>query len=513
MKRITIMILAFALILSMFSGMSFSASAADSDPCYYGGDVIARIAQSYYKSGKTFYYNDGNLDFSGYGIDCSTYASLCLRGIPYVTSAYNGGSFHTNRIGFESGFENRQKDEQTTYTSSDKTIKYKNNSIATKVLSYKSNYFSIYSNYMSKGSLYYEYTLTDGTNMKKAYYLKDKNGNNVPFVREYGSYSNGSKYYIKRAADIANYYAKDSSNIVYANPNYYERSMSVSDGMLKNTDTKTGTYSSQTLDLSSIKPGDLIFWSSPTSNNTKIKQHTRFLGISHVAIVSVDGKHVYEAWNSSSAIRLTQLSDDKLSNIVLVIRPQFYKNIAMTKSQIETGALFSDMPPRGSYSYDAIVWAVTNGITTGTSLTTFSPKATCTRAQIVTFIWRAAGSPTPASGNLPFTDVKTNSYYYQAVKWAFGRGILSGTSPTTFSPDAVCNRAQILTFLWRFKGSPSVAGVNNPFVDVKSGSYYYNAVLWAYSHHITSGVNNTHFNPGGVCTREQVVVFLYRCCN
>ena len=164
----------------------------------------------------------------------------------------------------------------------------------------------------------------------------------------------------------------------------------------------------------------------------------------------------------------------------------------------------------GSYYEDAVDWAVENGITKGTDDTHFSPDGICTRAQAVTFLWRAAGSPEPETRAMPFTDVPVGSYYYDAVLWAVENGITMGTSDTTFSPDATCSRAQIVTFLWRYEKSPA-AGTANPFADVKSTAYYAGAVLWAVKEDITKGTTNTTFSPNADCTRAQIVTFLWRC--
>ena len=169
---------------------------------------------------------------------------------------------------------------------------------------------------------------------------------------------------------------------------------------------------------------------------------------------------------------------------------------------------FVDVPGNAYYA-DAVSWAVANGITSGTTATTFSPNASCTRAQAVTFLWRAAGSPEPASTRNPFTDVKSDAYYYKAVLWAVEQGITVGTTDTTFSPNATCTRAQIVTFLWRDSGSEAVQTAV-PFEDVKRGMYYYNAVTWAVKNGITSGTTATTFSPNNDCTRAQIVTFLYR---
>ena len=164
----------------------------------------------------------------------------------------------------------------------------------------------------------------------------------------------------------------------------------------------------------------------------------------------------------------------------------------------------------GSYYEDAVDWAVENGITQGTDDTHFSPDGICTRAQAVTFLWRAAGSPAPRSRTMPFTDVPAGSYYYDAVLWAVENGITKGTSETRFSPDDTCTRAQIVAFLWRSEKSPA-AGSRNPFADVKSTAYYADAVLWAVKEDITKGSTNTTFSPDADCTRAQIVTFLWRC--
>ena len=164
----------------------------------------------------------------------------------------------------------------------------------------------------------------------------------------------------------------------------------------------------------------------------------------------------------------------------------------------------------GSYYEDAVDWAVENGITTGVSANRFDPNGVCTRAQAVTFLWRAAGSPAPRSRTMPFTDVPAGSYYYDAVLWAVENGITKGTSDTRFSPDDTCTRAQIVAFLWRSEKSPA-AGSRNPFADVKSTAYYAGAVLWAVENDITKGTTNTTFSPNADCTRAQIVTFLWRC--
>lgn len=163
----------------------------------------------------------------------------------------------------------------------------------------------------------------------------------------------------------------------------------------------------------------------------------------------------------------------------------------------------------GVYYYDAVLWAVEQKITSGTSATTFSPDASCTRAQMVTFLWRAAGSPKVENGKNPFVDMKADAYYYDAVLWAVEKGVTSGTSATTFSPDATVTRGQTVTFLYRNAGSPEVSGTM-PFTDVEADAYYAKAVQWAVQQKITTGTSETTFSPMSDCTRGQIVTFLYR---
>ena len=163
----------------------------------------------------------------------------------------------------------------------------------------------------------------------------------------------------------------------------------------------------------------------------------------------------------------------------------------------------------GTYYYDPVLWAVANGITSGVDAMHFDPNGTCTRAHAVTFLWRAAGHPEPKTTQMPFKDVKAGSYYEKAVLWAVENKITNGTSTTTFSPDKNCTRAQIVTFLWRSEGEPYASDINNPFTDIAS-DYYMDAVFWAVKEGITNGTTPTTFSPNDRCTRAQIVTFIYR---
>ena len=183
---------------------------------------------------------------------------------------------------------------------------------------------------------------------------------------------------------------------------------------------------------------------------------------------------------------------------------------SMLASLLPVSALaagFTDVP-QGTYYGDAVDWAVANGITSGTSGMEFSPDKTCTRAQAVTFLWRANGQP-DATGSNPFADVSASSYYNEAVQWAVTNNITSGTSPNAFEPDAPVTRAQVVTFLYHDADNPSTSG-STLFADVTTDAYYRDAVCWAVAQSITAGTSATAFSPDEICTRAQIVTFLYR---
>lgn len=161
------------------------------------------------------------------------------------------------------------------------------------------------------------------------------------------------------------------------------------------------------------------------------------------------------------------------------------------------------------YYADPVVWAVKQNITTGKTETLFAPNENCTRAQMVTFLWRAYGEQNPSSAKNPFKDVSSDAYYYKAVLWAVEAGVTDGTSATTFSPDDTVTRGQTVTFMWRAELKPGTTATN-PFSDVPSGEYYSRAVLWAVAKEITTGTSDTTFSPNDPCTRAHIVTFLYR---
>lgn len=260
-----------------------------------------------------------------------------------------------------------------------------------------------------------------------------------------------------------------------------------------------GGSSSYTITVEDTKNGDITVSPTRASSGSTVT-------------ITVDPDNGYELDEltvldkNGKEVELTKKSDSKYTFKM----PSGKVTIEATFAEIgaEYENPFVDVS-EGAYYYDAVLWAAENGITGGTSATTFSPAVTCTRAQTVTFLWRAAGSPDPEGTEMPFTDVAYDAYYYDAVLWAVENGITSGTSATTFSPDATVTRAQNVTFLWRWAEASAVETVN-PFTDVAADMYYHDAVLWAADEGITAGTSATTFSPDDPCLRSQIVTFLYR---
>ena len=237
-----------------------------------------------------------------------------------------------------------------------------------------------------------------------------------------------------------------------------------------------------------------VTWSSSNSKIATIDANGRVRGVAEgkvtITVTSTADRNI----TASCTVTVTKnLSDAGLAAII---------------GALGNGSLpFNDVTVR-DYFYDAVKWAVDRGITSGTSRYTFSPDAPCTRAQVVTFLWRAAGCPQPVSKVNPFTDVRADDYFYTAVLWAVENGITNGTSAKTFSPDATVTRAQVVTFLWRANGQPTAG--NSGFADVSADKYYATAVAWAVFQRITTGTGFGVFSPDAACTRAQIVTFLYR---
>ena len=238
-------------------------------------------------------------------------------------------------------------------------------------------------------------------------------------------------------------------------------------------------------------------WSSSNNMIATIDANGRVRGVAEGKVTITATSTVNSTISAACVVTVTPAKNDPV-----------VPGIGAIIGALGNGSLpFNDVTAR-DYFYDAVKWAVDQGITSGTSRYTFSPDAPCTRAQVVTFLWRAAGCPQPVSKVNPFTDVRADDYFYTAVLWAVENGITNGTSAKTFSPDATVTRAQVVTFLWRANGQPAAG--NSGFLDVSSNAYYARAVDWAFANGITTGVDYGAFGPDTACTRAQIVTFLYR---
>jgi uncharacterized repeat protein (TIGR02543 family) len=197
---------------------------------------------------------------------------------------------------------------------------------------------------------------------------------------------------------------------------------------------------------------------------------------------------------------------DKVSKITLDKNTTVYAK--WIESLVKKPNPFIDVA-ENSYYHDAVMWAVEEGITSGTSANTFSPETITTRAQMVTFLWRTVGMPEAKLANSNFNDMDKDSYYYKAVLWAEENGVTVGTSSTTFSPEEKVTRGQVVSFLWRLDGKTASSSVN-PFIDINNGMYYYEAILWAVDKGITYGTSEVEYSPDAPCLRAHIVTFLYR---
>ena len=270
----------------------------------------------------------------------------------------------------------------------------------------------------------------------------------------------------------------------------------------KNTSTGGGTGTGATtypITVKSAKNGDVT-----ASHKTASKGTTVILTVDPDKGYVLDSLTVLDGKDKER--KLTDKGDGKYSFIMpadkVTVEASFKEEFPDLPNS------FSDLAP-SDFCYDAVMWAVGRDITGGIGNYTFGPNLPCTRAQAVTFLWRAAGSPEPETRAMPLTDVPVGSYYYNAVLWAIENGITEGTSDTMFSPDATCSRAQIVTFLWRAGGSPVASG-NSAFTDVASDAYYAAAVIWAEKNDITGGIGGGLFGSNNDSTRGQIVTFIYR---
>ena len=256
--------------------------------------------------------------------------------------------------------------------------------------------------------------------------------------------------------------------------------------------SSSGTTSSYPVSVPRVDNGSISVTPGSASEGTTVKPDDGY-ALDKITVTDKDGNR----------LSLSDKGDGKYTFIM----PGSKVSVDASFSKIETTMNFWDVK-QGDYYYDAVKWAVEKRITEGTGANFFSPNASCTRAQMVTFLWRAAGSPAPKSTANPFTDVSANDYFYNAVLWAVENGITTGASADRFAPGATVSRAQTVTFLYRANGSPAASGAS--FSDVAADEYYANAVAWAVRSGITTGTGNGKFSPSADCTRGQIVTFLYR---
>ena len=235
------------------------------------------------------------------------------------------------------------------------------------------------------------------------------------------------------------------------------------------------------------------------------------------ALYCCDALERVTVWNPECSIDndLIMLSDDETVSVPVLCGyrgstlAEYAEENGLPFEEIESKTGFADVKDDAYYA-DPIAWAVAQDVTTGVTPYYFSPDKTCTRAQAVTFLWRARGCPEPTLTDNPFVDVKPDQYDYNAVLWAVENGVTNGLDDTHFGPDKGCTRAQVVTFLWRSEGKPDAAGLDDPFTDVASDQYYTEPVLWAVEKGITKGAGPDKFSPDSTCTRAQIVTFLSR---
>ena len=271
--------------------------------------------------------------------------------------------------------------------------------------------------------------------------------------------------------------------------------------------------------------GNVDFFQSIPLDSPVTARYVRMQGIaSNASIYMIQEFLVYETVEKDTLASLIEEAQGRTAEGVqqaLIFARAMLENPLATKKEVAAAAAvleaalaqrenpFTDVP-EGSFYHESVLWAVEKGITTGATSTTFDPDGKCLRGHVVTFLWRAAGSPEPETTSNPFTDVKESDFFYKAVLWAVEKNITNGLSATTFGPMSECNRAQVVTFLWRAMDKPAVTSSEHPFTDVEEGQFYFQPMLWAVENGVTNGLTATTFGPNTTCNRAQVVTFLYR---
>ena len=316
------------------------------------------------------------------------------------------------------------------------------------------------------------------------------------------------------------YYVDDGEYVSAWGANLGETATEADDDLLSTNNTpdnEDGDVEDDTPspDYDGHTPSKMISIGNVTNGSITVIPKTASKGETVTLTVQPDKGYTLETLTVTDQIGTELELTYKGSGIFTFTMPASEATVTATFMEDNSMLNFFVDVPADAYYYDAVLWAAENGITGGVDDVHFAPNAPCTRAQSVTFLWRAAGSPAPKSSKMPFEDVAYSSYYYDAVLWAVEQGITVGTSATTFSPDAKCTRAQIMTFIYRNEqaqggGMQGAWMIQNPFDDVDLESYYGEAVMWAVANHVTSGTTDTTFSPNADCTRAQIVTFLYR---
>ena len=269
-----------------------------------------------------------------------------------------------------------------------------------------------------------------------------------------------------------------------------------------------------------VESADITFLSAITKQGDVV---TNMLTLAEMELsytasaVEPPHEHTFGEWTQTKAPTCTEKGEetrscsgcDEVETREIAALGHEYKNGKCERCGDLLTSEFTDVKA-GKFYFDAVAWAVENKITEGVGGNLFAPDKECTRGQVVTFLWRAAGSPAPKSTEHPFTDVKEGKFYYDAMLWAVENNITTGMTATTFDPDGICTRGQVVTFLWRAKNMPKATNTEHPFTDVEEGKYYYDAMLWAVENGITDGMTKTTFAPNNTCNRGQVVTFLHR---
>ena len=258
------------------------------------------------------------------------------------------------------------------------------------------------------------------------------------------------------------------------------------------------TFDADKLELTGVAgQTDAFAWKLVSEGRIEIAFADRNVLSEEDAYAVLNFKALEKDGKTDLSVRYAEFNDDNidLAEVITVRLPSTFTDV-----------------PAGSFYEDPVIWAVKNGVTTGATATTFNPNGNCQRAAVVTFLWRAAGSPEPTTTVNPFTDVKESDFFYKAVLWAVENEITNGLSATKFGPFELCNRAQVVTFLWRAMGKPD-SSAEVSFTDVQAGQFYSTAVAWAVENGITNGISATEFGVNGICNRAQVVTFLYRTYN